>query len=185
MNLTRSLSPALALTLALGSLLTPAVQASPVQTAPAQQAPQQVLTPAAAVTRLLSSPAPLAEWFAPEFLAQVPLEPFAAQVASITQPLARFLRLDDSGGRLLAVFERGGLIVTAPLDAQGRFTGLYLAPGPASGEQRAAQVRALNRLFSAPSFDPAQFSPEFLAAVPAPALEQVLRATTTTTPASS
>lgn len=40
---------------------------------------------AAAVTRLLGAEQPQADWFAPEFLAQVPFETIKAQLAGIRQ----------------------------------------------------------------------------------------------------
>ncbi|EYB68035.1 hypothetical protein DEIPH_ctg029orf0042 [Deinococcus phoenicis] len=142
----------------------------------------EVRTQAQALTRLLGAEQPRAEWFAPEFLAQVPLQTIAAQLASIRQQYGAFQRLETFQGRPLAVYERGTLIVTvAPVDAQGRLTSFGAVPGPApkgapapSQAEREAVLQSLTRVFQPEKVDPALFAPEFLAAVPAATLQASL-----------
>ncbi|PTA68364.1 serine hydrolase [Deinococcus arcticus] len=132
----------------------------------------QPLTAAQAVTRVLSGQAQEAD-FAPSFLAQVPLATLTAGLDNIRRDLGGFQRLQDQGGTLRAVFERGELIVSAlSLDAQGRIVALrFSSPAPQSvAAQREAVLRAL---FAAP-LDPALFTPEFLQAVPPAQLSALL-----------
>ncbi len=137
--------------------------------APAQA---QTLTQAEALTRLLSAPEIKAEWFSPDFLAQVPFETLAAQLKSIPVQFGPFVRLDTFQERPLAVYERGTLIVTvASMDAQGRLTGFGAVPGPASAAADPAAAAAdqgrlatvLEKLFKSDALDSTLFSPEFLA----------------------
>ncbi|WP_343216567.1 serine hydrolase [Deinococcus aestuarii] len=146
----------------------------------------EIRTQTEALTRLLGAGQPQAEWFAPEFLAQVPFETIAAQLASIRQAYGAFQRLGTLQGRPLAVFERGTLIITvASVDAQGRLTGFGAVPGPASSStpstaptpaQRDAILQTLTRVFQPETVDPALFAPEFLAAVPVTAINEQLAA---------
>ncbi|MBZ9714090.1 serine hydrolase [Deinococcus multiflagellatus] len=132
----------------------------------------QAPTPAQAVTRVLSGQAQEAD-FAPSFLAQVPLATLKAGLENIRRELGSFQRLQDQGGTLRAVFERGELIVSAlSLDAQGRIVALrFSSPTPDSvTAQREAVLRAL---FVTP-LDPALFTPEFLQAVPPAQLSALL-----------
>lgn len=142
--------------------------------------PAETLTPEAALTRLLSAAAPRAEWFAPEFLAQAPLDLVAAQLTGIRQAYGAFLRLDTLQGRPLAVYERGTLLVTAAaVDDQGRLTTFGAVPGPApqatGPAAPAAEVEAvtqvLTAVFQPATVDAALFAPSFLAAVPAAQLQ--------------
>ncbi|WP_051087003.1 serine hydrolase [Deinococcus apachensis] len=133
----------------------------------------EVRTQAEALTRLLGAEQPQAEWFAPEFLAQVPFATIAAQLAGIRQSYGALVRLDTLEGRPLAVYERGTLLITvASLDAQGRLTGFGAVPGPApqgttpSPAERDTILQTLTRVFQPETVDPALFAPEFLAAVP-------------------
>jgi beta-lactamase class A len=135
----------------------------------------EVTTSAAAVTRLLSAAQPQAEWFAPEFLAQVPFDTIAAQLAGIRQAFGAFVRLDTGQGQPLAVFERGTLLITtAPVDAQGRLTSFGAVPGPSSPTQTPELGTLLTRVFQPERVDAALFAPEFLAEVPVATLQQTL-----------
>lgn len=141
----------------------------------------QTVTQAEALTRLLSAPEIKAEWFSPDFLAQVPFETIAAQFRGITGMYGNFVRLDTLQDRPLAVYERGTLVITATaLDDQGRLTTFGAVPGPASAaaDQAAtqaarAQATALvEKLFRSDPVDTALFSPEFLAQVSAEKLTE-------------
>lgn len=139
----------------------------------------QVTTSAAAVTRLLQAETPQGEWFAPEFLAQVPFETIAAQLAGIRQTFGAFVRLDAVQGQPLAVFERGTLLITAaPIDAQGRLTSFGAVPGPTPTSAQPASTpdlgSLLTRVFRPEQVDADLFAPEFLAAVPVTSLQKTL-----------
>ncbi|WP_019008854.1 serine hydrolase [Deinococcus aquatilis] len=132
-----------------------------------------------ALTRLLQAEQPQADWFAPEFLAQVPFETIAAQLAGIRKAYGAFVRLDTTQGQPLTVFERGTLLVTtAPVDAQGRLTSFGAVPGPASAAaQPTAPSQAsslLTHIFKPDQVDAALFAPDFLAAVPAATLQETV-----------
>ena len=71
---------------------------------------------------------PQAEWFAPSFLAQVPIEQIGPVRQQVTGSLGAFDRAEGSGGRWMAYFEKGRVPVQASLDAEGRFVGLFLRP---------------------------------------------------------
>jgi beta-lactamase class A len=135
----------------------------------------ELVTSAGAVTRLLEAEQPQADWFAPEFLAQVPFETIATQLAGIRQTYGTFVRLETAQGRPLAVFERGTLLITtAPVDAQGRLTSFGAVPGPATAQPSVpSQVSPLlSRVFEPAQVDAALFAPDFLAAVPAATLQE-------------
>ncbi|UQN09551.1 serine hydrolase [Deinococcus sp. QL22] len=136
----------------------------------------EVTTSAAAITRLLGAEQPQAEWFAPEFLAQVTFETINAQLAGIRQSIGAFVRLDPGQGQPLAVFERGTLLITtAPVDAQGRLTSFGAVPGPSSPAAQTPQISSLlTRVFEPGQVDAALFAPDFLAAVPVASLQQTL-----------
>ncbi len=142
-----------------------------IASAPAQA---QTLTQAEALTRLLSATEIKADWFSPDFLAQVPFETLAPQLGSLPKQLGKFVRLNTFQERPLAVYERGTLIVTvASLDAQGRLTGFGAVPGPASAAADPAVAAAdqgrlatvLEKLFQSDALDSTLFSPEFLAQI--------------------
>jgi len=161
------------------SLPAAAAQAGGAQTGGVQTG--EVRTQAGALTRLLGAEQPQAGWFAPEFLAQVPLATITAQLASIRQAYGAFVRLETLEGRPLAVYERGTLLVTsAGVDAQGRLTSFGAVPGPVpqgagpTPAQRAAAVQTLTRVFGPERVDAALFAPDFLAAVPVTALDATL-----------
>ncbi|WP_034388909.1 serine hydrolase [Deinococcus sp. YIM 77859] len=147
----------------------------------------EVRTQTEALTRLLRAERPRAEWFAPEFLAQVPFETIAGQLAAIRQAYGAFQRLDTLQGRPLAVYERGTLLITvAPVDAQGRLTSFGAVPGPVpqgapqsaapTEAERDAILQTLTRVFQPETLAPALFAPEFLAAVPVTAVQEQLAA---------
>lgn len=132
-----------------------------------------------ALTRLLGAEQPQADWFAPEFLAQVPFETIAAQLAGIQRAYGAFVRLDTAQGQPLAVFERGTLLITAAtVDAQGRLTSFGAVPGPASAAAQPPDPSQasllLTRVFEPAQIDAALFAPAFLAAVPANTLQETL-----------
>lgn len=131
----------------------------------------QPLTPTQALERLFSSAEIQAEWFAPDFLQQVPFGTLAAQLKGVTSAYGKFVRIDTYQGYPQVVFERGSLIITtAPLDDQGRLTSFGAVPGPIPGgltdEQKRVGVQVLQQLLSVDPLDVSLFSADFLTAVP-------------------
>ncbi|WP_155298923.1 serine hydrolase [Deinococcus kurensis] len=133
------------------------------------QAPR---SPAAAVTRLFSGPVQPA-WLAPSFLAALPTEALQTALDGLTDQLGAFVRAEERGETLVAVFERGDLTVLTTLDDQGRFTGLRFAPLVATATGAGSPREVLTRIFSGP-FDASLFAPSFLAAVPEAQLRALL-----------
>jgi beta-lactamase class A len=96
------------------------------------QTPQATpLTPQAALERLLRAEHASADWFAPSFLALVPVDRIDAVTAQLRAVGGAFARVEKRGGAYYAVFEKGASRTQVSLDGQGRFTGLLFGPlGP-------------------------------------------------------
>lgn len=88
----------------------------------------QSLTADAALLRLCSAPTVSPEWFAPEFLARVPI-PFAAvqqQFSVLREEFGRCLRVASVGSSYDIIYEHGVATVTSVrLDGQSRFQSLF------------------------------------------------------------
>ncbi|GGO22396.1 serine hydrolase [Deinococcus humi] len=145
----------------------------------------QAITQTEALTRLLSAPELRAEWFSPDFLAQVPFETIAAQLRSLPTQFGRFVRMDTLQGQPLAVYGRGTLVVTvASLDDQGRLTAFGAVPGPASAaadpaaaqSEQAKVASLLEGLFKVEPLDLSLISPSFLEQVSADELSKTFAA---------
>lgn len=159
--------------LAAGSLILPAGAQTTTESSPVQTSPTGTLTPEQALTRLFSAEQLQADWFAPDFLKQVPLATIQQQMSAISGQYGKFVRVDTLDGKIQAVYERGSLIVTsAPLDEQGRLTSFGAVPGPdpraasQSAAQQQAGTEALKKLLAVNPVDVSLFSAEFLKAVP-------------------
>ena len=97
-------------------------------TPPARVAAQAV-TPAAAVSRLFTSPAIKSEWFAPSFLQSIPFAQVSDILHGLVAQYGAFQRVEtDASGGLVTVLERARFPTLVALDAQGRFTGLLFKP---------------------------------------------------------
>jgi beta-lactamase class A len=97
--------------------------------------PSTTLTPQAALTRLLASPAVSVDWLAPSFTAQIPAARLDADIRKYEAALGPFVRVAGSGqnGVYLAVFEGGTLPAIVALDERGRVIELlFRAPQPYS-----------------------------------------------------
>ena len=68
------------------------------------------------------------EWFAPDFLDQVPFEQLAPVRDRVAGDLGAFVEVRRDGDRWMAVFEEGRVPTHVALDAEGRFTTLFLRP---------------------------------------------------------
>lgn len=175
MPLTLALLTAGTLNFPAGAQTSPA-QSSPAQSSAAQSSPVQsssaTLTPEQALTRLFSAEQLQADWFAPDFLKQVPLATIQQQMNAIATQYGKFVRLDTLDGKIQAVYERGSLIVTsAPLDEQSRLTSFSAVPGPdpragIATPEPVAGVALLNKLLAVNPVDVSLLSADFLKAVP-------------------
>ncbi|MGH7729105.1 MAG: serine hydrolase [Vulcanimicrobiaceae bacterium] len=95
----------------------------------ATQPTPQPSTPGAALARLFTAKTIEGGWFAPVFLAQVPVERVQTIVAGIVAQLGAFERADpNSDGTFTLRFERGTNQAQIHLDAGGRIDGLFFRP---------------------------------------------------------
>jgi beta-lactamase class A len=106
----------------------------------------QSMTPAAALERLMRADPIREEWFAPSFLAAVPLVRVQLVVADVKRVFGEFRRVEPEGGDYLVVLERGTIGGRVSVDGQGRVTALFFPAARgrfASVELGAAAFRAL------------------------------------------
>jgi beta-lactamase class A len=104
------------------------------------------LTPQAALTRLLSSPAISPEWLAPSFTDQIPATKLEIDIQQYEKALGAFVRVAGSGknGVYLAIFEGGTLPALIALDERGRVVELlFRAPQTYSVDGALAELRSL------------------------------------------
>jgi beta-lactamase class A len=104
------------------------------------------LTPQAALTRLLSSPAISPEWLAPSFTDQIPATRLEIDIQQYEKALGPFVRVTGGGknGVYLAIFEGGTLPALIALDERGRIIELlFRAPQTYSVDGALAQLRSL------------------------------------------
>ncbi len=79
-----------------------------------------------ALERFFTQQPPQADWFAPSFLAAIPLDQIAAIKAQIVAQEGAFERLEVRDGAYYAVFAKAENHVIVATDADGKFTGLRL-----------------------------------------------------------
>ena len=107
----------------------------------------QSLTPQQALERLFTQPPAKAEWFTPEFLAQVPAAQIDAIVKGLTAALGAYQKVRSDGQNFVVEFEKGLVPTQIALDAQGRIAGLFFRPpqpkAALSPEQALAQFKSL------------------------------------------
>jgi len=104
------------------------------------------MTRESALDRLFSAPAAAEAWFAPSFLAAVPVAKIDAILGQIRAVSGTFESVHADGSHFVATFEKGAWEGSAQLDDQGRFTGLVVRPAAAKGatvEEAMAAFRAL------------------------------------------
>lgn len=80
----------------------------------------------AALVRLFTADQLSADWFAPEFLAAVPLARVAQVVSDLKREHGALQRMDEEGGAFTVVFERAIVPARIALDAAGRISTLFL-----------------------------------------------------------
>lgn len=108
--------------------------------------PAAELTPQAALTRLLSSPAISGDWLAPSFTAQIPATRLEADIRQYETTLGAFVRVAGNGknGVYLAIFEGGTLPALIAIDDRGRIVELlFRAPQTYSVDGALQELRSL------------------------------------------
>jgi hypothetical protein len=96
--------------------------------APAPPAPPAASPEAIAADRFFRAPEPRAECFADGFLRQVPIEAVQRVLDQVRAQLGAYQGVTGTRGDLVAAFEHGDVPTAVEIDAQGRFTGLFLRP---------------------------------------------------------
>jgi hypothetical protein len=81
----------------------------------------------AALERLLRSAQPAAVWFAPSFLARLPLDALSRLLAKLHADEGAFVRVDERSGGYYSVFEHGESRTQIATDAAGKIRLLYFA----------------------------------------------------------
>jgi beta-lactamase class A len=95
-------------------------------------AAQTSITPQQALARVLQQTPAQAAWFAPNFLAQIPITQIDAIVKQYTGTLGAFQRADATPDGFTLVMEKGTAPSKIHLDAEGRIDGLWFGlPVPA------------------------------------------------------
>ena len=91
-------------------------------------AAQPSITPEKALARVLQQTPPQAGWFAPNFLAQIPMAQVDAIVKQYTGAIGAFQRADATADGFTLVMERGTAPAKIHLDTEGRIDGLWFGP---------------------------------------------------------
>ncbi|ELS32056.1 MULTISPECIES: serine hydrolase [Pseudanabaena] len=79
-----------------------------------------------AIARLLNSPKLQPEWFAPEFIAKVPIFQIQAAIASRKLSVGECRQFQGQDVSYLAVCDRGNVPIKIKLNAEGKITALFL-----------------------------------------------------------
>lgn len=104
----------------------------------------QTLTPITALERLCTAEQILAAWFAPSFLAAVPLSEIERIFTEFKAALGRCQRIMEVGDRYVLIFERGQAGARIALDEEGRIASLLIQrPRFASLEHAVGALREL------------------------------------------
>ena len=104
--------------------------ASPINTiyvAQVQNSPQSI-SPEAALERLFTSEDIKAEWFASQFLAQVPIAQVRSLISGIKNQLRTYQEVQKSGNDYLVNFSQGAIRAKIVLNNKGQIAGLLLQP---------------------------------------------------------
>jgi beta-lactamase class A len=116
--------------------------------APKPAAPEEprVATPEAALRRLLAADKAREAWFSPDFLAKVPVSKVDEILASLRAEAGAFEDVRADGPRFVLVYAKATVAAGAAIDADGRFTTLFVRPPEpksATLEQAVEAFRAL------------------------------------------
>lgn len=139
----------------------------------------QPLTPAAALERLFTEAEVHADWFAEDFLAQVPLAQIAELRGQVTDQLGAFQGVEGDESPFTVIFAEGNVTAAIVLDEAGQIAGLRISPAepatdPSPADPDLTPQAALERLFTRDTIEQSWFSDAFLAAVPLTQMEALL-----------
>lgn len=109
---------------------------------------QAILTPEQALQQIFTAPQLSQDWFAPQFLAQVPLDRLAALIQSLNAALGSFQGVETVGDGYDVIYSSGRVHARITLDDQGRIAGLLLGqpratPSLDSFDEAVANLQAL------------------------------------------
>ncbi len=91
------------------------------------------MTPKAALERLFTDEQIQADWFAPSFLAQIPIAQVQNIIRSLLAELGNYQEIQSKETDFLVIFERGLIPSNIALDDRGKITGLFFHPPRSKG----------------------------------------------------
>lgn len=110
-------------------------------------AAQQSITPEQALARVMQQTPAQEAWFAPSFLAQIPIAKVNEIVKQYEGTLGAFVRADASADGFTLVMEKGTAPSKIQLDGEGRIDGLWLGlPEPTKPASLDDSMKALGAL---------------------------------------
>jgi beta-lactamase class A len=114
---------------------------------PALLAAQAPLTPPQALARILQQTPAQPDWFAPNFLAQIPIAKVDGIVKQYITTLGAFQHADATSDGFTLVMERGTAPAKIHLDADGRIDGLWFGvPAPSKAASLDDSIKELSAL---------------------------------------
>lgn len=139
----------------------------------------QPTTPATALERFFTADEVQADWFADNFLAQVPLAQIEELRQQIAAQLGAFQGIEGEESPFTVIFAQGNVRAEIVLDDAGKIVGLRLTPAQSATEPSATDAditpqAALERLFTGDTIEEAWFNDAFLAQVSPAQIEAVL-----------
>lgn len=84
------------------------------------------ITPEAALERLFTSQEIKNEWFAPTFLAEIPITQIINIINDLKNQLGTFQEVENSGNNFIVNFSQGSVLTQINLNDKGQITGLLL-----------------------------------------------------------
>lgn len=139
----------------------------------------QPRTPVAALERFFTEDEVQADWFAADFLAQVPLAQIEELREQVIDQLGAFQGIEGEESPFTVSFAEGKVTAEIGLNAQGQIAGLRITPAEGATEPSPADPdltpqAALERLFTHETIEESWFSDAFLAAVPLTQIEGLI-----------
>jgi beta-lactamase class A len=87
------------------------------------------MTPEAVLEKLFTSEDVKAEWFASEFLEQVPINQINSIITSLKNELGTYQGVEKDGSDYVVNFSQGSVPTKIALNSKGQIIGLFLQPG--------------------------------------------------------
>lgn len=126
--------------------IVPATGQSTSPTMPQSTQPIPPMPPKAALERLFTAASIEAEWFAPTFLAQVPIAQIQQIITGIKAELGTYQGVQNEGEDYRIVFDRGFVPTKIGLNANGQISGLFFQPSRLKFSQLSDIVAAFKAL---------------------------------------